>query len=289
MPAIVHSGTELGVLRPDLQAALDAGALRVIAPATHDTGSAVAGTPLRPHWAYISSGTWSLVGVERPAPIVNAAAARANFTNEAGAGGTVRFLKNVTGLWLLEECRREWDRTGAALDHSRLAERAAAVGGCAGLIYPDDPRFFNPRSMTAEIRASLAGSGQPAHEDPVLLAKVILDSLALRYASVLSAIESLTGLLIEGIHIVGGGALNRYLNQATADAAGRPVIAGPVEATAVGNLIVQAIACGEVASLAEARALVASSVECERFVPRRLASWTEAARRYREIEAQCAA
>lgn len=284
MPEVVAAGTTLGVLRPSLQADLGVGALRVVAPATHDTGSAVVGTPLNPGWAYISSGTWSLVGVERETPLVDLAAARANFTNEGGAFGTVRLLKNVMGLWLLERCRREWEEAGAEQEYSSLLARVEAVEGVAGLVFPDDPRFFNPSSMTAAIRAALVETGQPAPDDPVLLAKVILDSLALRYASVIRTIEALTEQGVPGIQVVGGGVLNSYLNQATADATGRPVLAGPVEATALGNVLAQAVACGEIASLREGRALLGQGVSPRRFEPRGTNAWAEAASRYREIE-----
>jgi rhamnulokinase len=289
MPEVVPAGTDLGVLRPALQSETGVGALRVIAPATHDTGSAVAGTPLEAGWVYVSSGTWSLVGVERGAPLVDEAVAGANFTNEGGAFGTVRFLKNVMGLWMLESCRREWEAAGRAQDLEALLRGVEAVSGCAGFVYPDHPRFFNPSSMVAELRASLVETGQAAPDDPVRLAKVILDSLALRYASVIATIEALTGQSVPGVHVVGGGSQNAYLNQATADAAGRPVLAGPVEATATGNLLVQAIACGELRSLAEGRQLLRRSVEPRRFEPRQAGAWAEAAGRYREIEAQCTA
>ena len=286
MPEIVAAGTRIGTLRPELRSQLDLPAMRVVAPATHDTGSAVAGIPMNPGWAYISSGTWSLVGVERNAPLINADVARANFTNEGGVYGTSRFLKNVMGLWILERCRREWEEAGLTLEYGDLLARVEAVDGVSGLIFPDDARFFNPTSMVGEVRAALTESGQPSPDDPVLLAKVVLDSLALRYASVLSTTETLTGEAIPGIHIVGGGSLNAYLNQATADAASRPLLAGPVEATAFGNILVQAIACGEIASLSEARAILGRSVSPRRFEPRRSAVWSEASSRYREIEAR---
>ncbi len=289
MPEVVAAGTGLGRLSAPHQAELGVGALRVVAPATHDTASAVAGTPLQPGWAYISSGTWSLVGVERDAPLINEAVACANFTNESGAFGTVRFLRNVMGLWILESCAREWEAAGRGQDLPALLSRVEAFSGFAGLVFPDHPRFFNPASMTAELRASLIETGQTAPEDPVPLTKVILDSLALRYASVVATIEELTGREIPGVHIVGGGSLNSYLNQATANAAGRPVLAGPVEATAAGSLLVQAIAVGEVASLADGRRILKQSVRPRQFAPRRPETWAEAARRYREIEERCAA
>jgi rhamnulokinase len=274
---VVPAGTELGRLRDETLA----GSLRVIAPATHDTASAVAGTPLEPGWAYISSGTWSLVGVELPSPLLGPDVAAANFTNEAGAYATVRLLKNVMGLWLLESCRKEWP----AEDVGALLARVAATRGLPGFVFPDAPELFSPESMVRELRAMLGKSGQPDVAEPAALAKVVLDSLALRYASVLETAERLTGQPIPGIHIVGGGSQNDYLNQATADAAGRPVLAGPVEATAAGNLLVQAIACGEIATIEEGRALLRSAAPPRRFEPRRSAEWDEARRRYREIEA----
>ena len=286
MPELVPPGTPLGELAPRLQRKLGTGAIRVTAPATHDTASAVAGTPLQPGWAYISSGTWSLVGVERAAPLLGEAVERANFTNEGGAFSTIRFLKNVMGLWILESCRREWESAGRASDLAALLEAAAALGHSPGVVFPDDPRFFNPQSMTAELQEALAATGQSARDEPAQLTRVILDSLALRYASVVGTIESLTGERVPGIHVVGGGCRNEYLNQATADASGRPVLAGPVEATAAGNLLLQAIASGELRSLAEGRRLVAAP---RRFEPRARAGLEAVRGRYREIEARALA
>jgi rhamnulokinase len=288
MPEVVPAGTSLGVLSPVLQRDLGVNAMRVVAPATHDTGSAVAGTPLASGWAYVSSGTWSLVGVELESPLVNESVARANFTNEAGAAGTVRFLKNVMGLWILESCRREWQAAGVPHEHAAVTGTLERVGGFAGFMCPDAPRFFNPKSMIRELRDALAASGQTPHDDPVLLTKVILDSLALTYASVIDAVEALTGRTVPGIHIVGGGARNEYLNQATADASGRSVIAGPVEATATGNLLIQAVACGDIPSLAEGRRVVAGQVELRRYEPRAAAAWKDASQRYRDVQALCA-
>lgn len=284
MPDLVPAGTRLGRLRRERRSpGMDA--LEVIAPATHDTASAVAGTPLQPGWAYVSSGTWSLVGLERESPLVGAAVERANLTNEAGACGTVRVLKNVMGLWILESCREEWARAGRGGDLEPLLDAVAAVPGFVGFVFPDDPRFFSPASMTHEIRSALQSTGQPTPDDPVRLAKLILDSLALRYASVVRTLEALTGDPIPGLHIVGGGSRNRYLNQATADACGRPVLAGPVEATAAGNLLVQSIAADDVATLAEGRALLARAFEPARYEPRAAVEWLAAAERYAEIEA----
>jgi rhamnulokinase len=280
MPEIVPAGSTLGVLSPVWQEMTGAGEIQVLAPATHDTGSAVAGTPLNAGWAYISSGTWSLVGVERDRPLVNADVARANFTNEAGVFGTTRFLKNVMGLWILESCRREWEHGGHARAYDELLTDAARLPEPAGYVFPDDPRFFNPPSMTAALQAALVAHGRPPSGDPVTLTRVVLDSLALRYASVIRTIETLTGRAIPGIHIVGGGSRNRYLNQATADAAGRPVLAGPVEATAIGSLTVQSIASGAIASLDEARTVLSAHLALERFEPSGAGHWDAAWREY---------
>ncbi len=284
MPAVVPAGTELGSLLPRHQNDLGVGPLRIIAPATHDTASAVAGTPLEPGWAYISSGTWALMGVEIEAPLLSDDAGRGNFTNEAGAFGTTRFLKNVMGLWILEECRREWAAGGDGRDRSALLEGVAAARGFPGFIFPDAPRFLSPVSMTAAVRASLAETGQAVPCEPTLVAKVILDSLALRFASVLQEIEALRSHQVSGIHVVGGGARNTYLNQAIADATNRPVVAGPVEATATGNVLVQAIACGALSSLAEGRSLVRQTFQPQWFRPQEPGVWAEAAKGYLEIE-----
>ena len=264
MPPLHAAGTFLGPLRAEVQDALALPGVSVIAPATHDTGSAVAGTPLQPGWAYISSGTWSLVGIERDAPLVTPAVAAANFTNEAGAFGTTRFLKNVMGLWILERCRQEWP----GQPYDQLLAQVARAPDTRARIDPDHARFFNPPSMTREVKNALAEAGHAAPDDPAGLTRVILDSLAERYADVVRTIESLTGERVQGIHVVGGGSQNAYLNQATADASGRPVLAGPVEATAIGNVAVQAVADGEVPSLRAARQRIAAEAGLRRYHPR---------------------
>ncbi|MEO5821425.1 MAG: rhamnulokinase family protein [Vicinamibacteraceae bacterium] len=277
MPSLVDPGGDLGAIRPALQADLGGAPIRVVVPATHDTASAVVGTPLTPGWAYISSGTWSLVGVERATPLLTAAAEAENFTNEGGAGGTIRFLKNVMGLWILEGCRREWG--SAAPDIDALVAGAAARPGPVGVIDVDDFGLLNPPSMIAAIHAQLTATGQRLPETPIELARVVFDSLALGYARVVAAIEHLTGASIAGIHVVGGGSRNAFLNQATADATGKPVLAGPVEATAAGNVIVQAIAAGSLASIAEGRAAIARAVSLRRYEPVASDRWAELAGR----------
>jgi rhamnulokinase len=284
MPRIVPPGTELGALRGELREELGIGPLRVLAPATHDTASAVAGTPLRPGWAYISSGTWSLLGVERGEPLIDDGVATANFTNEGGVFGTIRLLKNLMGLWVLESCRQEWQEAGSPVGYETLLRQVSEIDEVPPLVFTDHASLFCPESMSRAVAELLAATGQRMPASPAGLAKCILDSLALRYASVIDTVESLTGEAVPGIHIVGGGSLNHYLNQATADATGRPVLAGPAEATATGSLVLQAIASGELPSLAEARARVAAAVCPQRFEPSGSSAWSEARDRYRELE-----
>ena len=281
LPPIIQAGTTLGPIRSELRDELEIDAASVVCPATHDTGSAIAGAPLREGWAYISSGTWSLVGVERDEVLINDEVARYNFTNEGGALGTIRFLKNVMGLWILESCRKEWQ-----VDYEALLGEVSTIEDYPALIFPDDPRFFNPASMLEAIATQLAETDQPLPNDAAAIAKVILDSLAFRYASVLRTIATLTKRKIEGVQIIGGGSQNNYLNQATANASQLPVSAGPTEATVIGNVLVQSIAHGRFASLTDARQYVARHVKLQQFEPRPSTACEEAARRYAAIEAR---
>ena len=280
---IVPPGADLGPLLPDRAQALGLEGVHVVAPGTHDTASAVAGAPLEEGWAYISSGTWSLVGVERDRPLLGADAARANFTNEGGVEGTIRLLKNVMGLWILERCRSEWEAEGTPVGYEVLLREVGGLERSPGLVFPDDPRLLNPPRMRDALAQQMRQTGQEVPATPAAMAKVILDSLALRYASVLRTIEALTGRAVQGLRIVGGGGQNAYLNQATADASGRPVVAGPVEATVIGNVLVQAVTAGRFASLAEARRHVAATLPPRRFEPRGRGDGL--ARRYADIEA----
>jgi rhamnulokinase len=280
---IIPAGTDLGPLKPSLAQQAGLPEVHVIAPATHDTASAVVGAPLEEGFAYISSGTWSLVGVERDTPIIDSEASRRNFTNEGGAFGTVRFLKNVMGLWILDSCRNEWRENGLDTDFDDLLAPVSRLDDAPCFIFPDDPRFFSPLSMLQAVTQHLNESGQCVPTDPPAVTKVILDSLAMRYASVLNNIQSLTGREIRGVHIVGGGSQNDYLNQTTADATQLPVVAGPIEATVIGNVLVQAIASGRFASLSAGRAYLAGKAQLKKFMPRppRL---EEKSRRYAAIE-----
>ena len=269
---VVPPGTVLGTLRPDVRAGTGLGAVAVVAPATHDTASAVAAVPTAhtgtANWAYISSGTWSLVGVELSAANLSPTALERNLTNEGGVDGTFRLLKNVMGLWLVQRCRAAFRQHGTDHDYDALLAQAEAVEPMRSVIDPDDPRLLNPADMPAEIAALCREAGQPAPETPGQFVRCCLDSLARKYRRVVAMLEEVTGTRVEVIHVVGGGARNRLLNQLTADACGVPVLAGPVEATALGNVLVQARAAGELASLADARAVARESAAVERFDPR---------------------
>jgi len=284
LPPIVMAGTELGALTSEIARELGVDEIRVVAPATHDTGSAVAGAPLADGWAYISSGTWSLVGIERDDVLINREVLQHNFTNEGGAFGKIRFLKNVMGLWILESCRNEWQQSGSGADHDRLLHEVAAISRYTGLIFPDDQRFFSPASMVEAIATQFKETGQTMPPSSAATAKCILDSLAFRYASVLHTTKTLTGRTIRGVQIIGGGSRNAYLNQATANATGLPVCAGPIEATVLGNVLVQAIAHGRFSSLGDARRHVAENTKLKTFTPEVSAAGEDAWQRYLAIE-----
>ncbi len=268
---VVKPGTDLGAPRAELGLA----ALRVIAPGTHDTASAVAAVPFQgsQNAAYISSGTWSLVGIETGVPVINPESLQANLTNEGGVAGTIRLLKNVMGLWLLQECRRTWALTGMDMPYEELLRLADAAPRFAAVIDPDDERLLRPGDMPARIAQISAESGQPLSAEPGVIARCILESLALKYRRTVDQIERVSGMQIRTIHVVGGGSNNRLLCQMAADACGRPVVAGPVEATAIGNLLVQAIALGLVSSLEQARELVRRSVTLEKYEPKSTHEW----------------
>jgi rhamnulokinase len=271
---LVQPGTVLGPLRAAVVSETGLNAAPVIAPASHDTGSAIAAVPASSSsWAYISSGTWSLMGVELPAPLLTDAALAANFTNEGGVGGTTRFLKNIMGLWLVQECRRVWERTGTTYSYDELSRLAEAAPPFVSVIDPDDASFWLPASMSQALADYCRRTGQPAPADAGATVRCALEGLALRYRWVLEKLEQLTGKRLETIHIVGGGSQNALLNQLAADACNRPVLAGPVEATAIGNVLVQAIGFGVLGSLAEAREVVRRSFEVKTFTPRNPGAW----------------
>jgi rhamnulokinase len=264
LPPLLEPGSVLGWLRPSVSASL--GGTTVVAPACHDTGSAVAAVPAGDGRAFLSSGTWSLLGTEVAAPVITPGALQANFTNEGGVNGTTRLLKNIAGLWLLQSCRRGWARDGRDFTYDELIGAAAdARDAFQSLIDPDDPAFLHPEDMARAIAAYCRRTGQQQPGDPPSYTRAILESLAFKYRVVVDSLEELVGTPIREIQIVGGGSRNRLLNQFTADATGRTVVAGPVEATALGNVAMQMVATGAVASIAEARAVIERSFPVERF------------------------
>jgi rhamnulokinase len=287
-PEVVQPGTVLGPLGLSVAQEVGLGQVPVIAPACHDTGSAVAAVPFESatgKGCYISSGTWSLMGAEAPAPVITPQSLEYNFTNEGGVCGTFRLLKNIMGLWLVQECRRAWARQGESYSYDQLTRMAEAAVPFVTLVNPDDPAFLHPTDMPAEIRSFCGRTGQPVPENKGALVRCVLESLALTYRSTLEKLESLLGRELEVIHIVGGGSRNRLLCQFAADATQRPVLAGPVEATAIGNVLMQALAQGVFASLEEARAIVRDSFEVHPFQPGDPAPWDAAYERFCELAA----
>ena len=268
LPEIVEPGRRLGGLLTFVGATTGLGDAQVYTTASHDTAAAVAAVPARgTDWCYISSGTWSLMGVELDEPLINERSLAENLTNEVGFGGRIRLLKNIAGLWLVQECRRAWAAAGNEYTYAELTEMAATAPAYGGYIDPD--QFLEPGQMPDKIAAWCRRNSLPVPDTPGVMIRAILESLAERYRQVLVAIESLTGRRIGTVHIVGGGSKNRLLNQLVADTTGRVVVAGPSEATAAGNVLVQAIGSGVVGSLEEARELVRRSFEAETFEPRR--------------------
>ncbi len=279
---IVPPGTTLGSVHPTVARDTGAEGVPVIAPATHDTGSAVAAVPAEgaEGWAYISCGTWSLVGLEVSQPIINAQTLEYNLTNEGGVNYTFRLLRNVMGLWLLQRCRRAWEQQGSSYSYGELATMAASAPAFTALLDPDDPAFLNPPDMPAAIAEFCRRTGQKTPDGIAETVRCIVESLALKYRWVIERLEAVSGQKIETVHIIGGGSQNSLLCQATADATGCRVLAGPVEATALGNLIVQAMATGRVASLEEGRALIRASFPLIEYAPTGSEAWEKPYRRF---------
>ncbi len=284
---IVQPGEVLETLRPSLADELGCGPLKVIASASHDTAAAVAAVPASgADYIYLSSGTWSLMGIEIDRPIISAQSLEYNFTNEGGVSGTFRFLKNIMGLWLVQECRREWRREGQDLSYdeiTRLAREAPAFGP---LVAVSDSLFLPPGDMPSRIQSFCQKTGQRVPASRGEIARCALESLALEYRLVAERLDILRGRRLPVIHIIGGGSQNDLLNQFTADATGRTVIAGPVEATAIGNILVQAMALGILPSLAEGRALVRRSFDVKTFTPQNPSGWDEAYDKYLRLKAE---
>lgn len=279
-PDIISPGTILGSVNPSIVEETGLGDIPVIAPACHDTGSAVAAVPIEiPRAAYISSGTWSLVGVEVTAPVITPQSLAYNFTNEGGVGGTVRLLKNVAGMWLVQECKRIWESQGRHYSWDELTRAAGKASPFGPLVDPDHQDFLNPEDMPSVIRDYCARTEQELPKSDSGILRCIFESLALKYRWVIRCLEDMLGYDLEVIHIIGGGSQNDLLCQLTADATGLPVIAGPVEATAIGNALVQAISLGYLDSLSDGRKLVRRSFPLKKFIPHIDEGWEMAADR----------
>jgi rhamnulokinase len=289
-PEVVRPGTRLGALRPGVADRTGLRKLNVIAPPAHDTASAVAGVPTantgKANWAYLSSGTWSLMGVEVKKASLSARTQELNLTNEGGLDGTYRLLKNIMGLWLVQQCKRSFDASGRKYEYAQLAQMAAKAPALRSVVNPDDPRFLNPPDMPKAIQDFCCETRQRVPKTDGELVRCAYESLALKYRQTLGWLEELTGNRIEAIHIVGGGSRNALLNQFAADACQRPVITGPVEATALGNLLVQVRASGELSSLAEMREVVRKSSDIGTSDPGKSAAWDETSARFGELSRQ---
>jgi rhamnulokinase len=315
LPEVVQPGTRIGSLRKSVANQTGLNEISVIAPASHDTGSAVAAVPAvsrstdllpfpvrrgkgrgegfierageRGTWAYLSSGTWSLMGLEVREAQLSKRVLDFNLTNEGGVDGTYRLLKNITGLWLVQQCKRAFEAKGKKVDYSQLVRLAKAAAPLRSFIDPDDARFGNPPDMPDAIRSFCKETRQPTPDSEGALVRCALESLALKYQTVLDCLEQVCGKRVDVIHIVGGGSRNALLNQFTADACNRPVLAGPVEATVFGNVLMQARASSEIDSLAELRSIVRNSCEIQTFIPKpsQVSAWQEARRRFKALGA----
>lgn len=281
MPHVTRPGTVVGELTPEVAKEIGCGRIPLIAIGSHDTASAVLGVPGQgDRWAYLSSGTWSLMGVEIPQAIINDKTFAYEFTNEGGVENTIRLLKNIMGLWLVQECKRQWQREGQDLSYGELTKMASRAQPFFGYVDCDNSDFLAPGDMPARINKCLSDTGQKPTQDKGQMVRLVLESLALKYRTVLSAIEDVTGISIETLHIVGGGIQNELLCQFTADATGRKVVAGPVEATASGNILMQAKAAGQLKSIEEARQVVRNSFEMKEYQPQNVGLWDQQYRRF---------
>jgi rhamnulokinase len=270
---LIAPGTEIGRLRPDLASAHDLAFTTVIAPACHDTGSAVAAVAAGGTTAFLSSGTWSLLGTEVASAVVTDQARRLNFTNEGGVGNTIRLLKNITGMWLLEGCRNAWTSAGEQYTYSELLDAASEAPVLKRWIDPDAPAFTRPSDMTRAIRTFCKQTEQPEPETPGEFTRTVVESLALKYRYELEQLETLTGTQFQEVRVIGGGSQNAMLNQFTADATGKRVVAGPSEATALGNIVMQMVGRGAVESITEGREIVSRSFPPATFLPQAGPRW----------------
>ena len=281
---MVMPGTRIGTLTEEVQKMTGLGPVPVIAVAGHDTASAVAAVPAKDeHFAYLSSGTWSLMGIETKEPIINNVSYERNFTNEGGVEGTTRFLKNICGMWLLERCRKEWGDDAPA-DYGVLLSEAMKVPAFQSLINPDNPVFANPADMQGAIKEYCRATEQHVPEGYAEICRCIFESLAMRYRQVAGYLKEMASFPIDTLHIIGGGSLNEYLNQFTANATGLTVLAGPQECTALGNIMLQAKAAGAVGGIFDMRRIIAESVTMKRYEPQDKALWDEAYEKFKELK-----
>ncbi|NDV79738.1 rhamnulokinase family protein [Dysgonomonas sp. 511] len=276
IPPVVMPGQVIGTLTESLANECGLNQIPVIAVAGHDTGSAVVSVPAEnKNFAYLSSGTWSLMGIEVDDPIINEDSFNLNFTNEGGVDGTVRFLKNITGMWLLEQCRKEWEAEGKTFTYPEIVALSGSVAGFQSFVDPDDASLANPGSMTKAIVAFCEKTGQRVPQSEADFIRCIFDSLAMKYKYVLGCLQKVAPFPIEKLHVIGGGSHNKLLNQMTANAIGIPVVAGPGEATAIGNIMMQAKGAGLVSSLQEIRNVIRCSVSPDVFNPQDSEQWNE--------------
>lgn len=281
---VVMPGTVVGELTDAIVRETGIGKVPVIAVAGHDTASAVAAVPaLDQHFAYLSSGTWSLMGIETEQPIITTESYENNFTNEGGIEGMTRFLKNITGMWLLEQCRKEWERAGRTYSYPEIVQMAEQAVPFRCFVNPDDPCFANPASMSEAIANYCKETGQIVPATDAEFVRCIFESLALRYNEVIQMLIKMAPYPIERLHVIGGGSKNRMLNQFTANAIGMSVIAGPSEATAIGNSMIQARSAGIVSNRWEMRELIAASIQTETFEPQEEATWKKVYEQYLQI------
>ena len=287
-PEVIMPGTNLGTLQSHVADRTGLGRVKVVAPGSHDTASAVAAVPAvgaRANWAFLSSGTWSLMGVELPEAQLSSRVLDLNLTNEGGVDGRYLLLKNIAGLWLIQQCKRAFEKRGGEIDYSSLVRLAETAPALRSFVDPNDQRFLNPPDMPAAIRDFCRETGQPVPESDGALVRCALESLALKYQTVLTALEDVTGSRTEVIHIIGGGSRNDLLNQFTADACARKVLAGPVEATALGNVLTQARASGQFGSMTELRSIVSRSSKLREFDPdlSNARAWQDAKGRFAKL------
>lgn len=278
----VQPGEVVGQLSAEVQKITGLGAVPVVAVAGHDTGSAVAAVPAEnERFAYLSCGTWSLLGVETKDAIINEQSYANNFTNEGGIEGTTRFLKNICGMWLLERCRKEW--TDAPADVNQINQDSMEAEAFRSFIFPDAPDFANPVSMVEAIKDYCRKTGQPVPEDYRAMARCIFESLAMRYRQVLGYLKEMAPFPIEKLHVIGGGSRNGYLMQMAANSIGMPVVTGPVEGTAIGNIMLQAKAAGVVSDMFEMRGIIADSIETKTYLPQETERWEKAYAEYEKV------